>query len=160
MFAAIAPSLIAMSAETEWNDADELPAIGRMLAAPLGLGLAAAFVAHAVIGSLRGDARLALVVAALDWLPWSVVGPAVVWFAWRVPLRRAGLLWTVPAHVAGCAAAVVLHVLVGYGLGRAAVALDLIDRELEARVAARWDPSGERADAASGASVAGGLQPR
>lgn len=44
----------------------------------------------------------ALRFAALNWMPWAILGPAVFWFSGRFPLER-GHLWTsIPAHVLGC----------------------------------------------------------
>ncbi len=59
----------------------------------------------------------ALRFAALNWMPWAVLGPAVFWFSGRFPLER-GHLWTsIPAHVLGCIGCVAFTVWVATYVG-------------------------------------------
>ncbi|BET66516.1 hypothetical protein ASA1KI_14340 [Opitutales bacterium ASA1] len=36
--------------------------------------------------------------ALFDWLPWVVLSPFVAWLAWRFPLEKGRLRWSIPVH--------------------------------------------------------------
>ena len=44
-----------------------------------------------------------------DWYPWLLFGPIVVWLALRFPLERDRWQVSIPVHILGCAAAVLLY---------------------------------------------------
>jgi two-component system, LytTR family, sensor kinase len=152
-----------MSADFVATDSTgENAGVRRLLVVPLGLGLATAFVAHIVVGAVSGEPRVALLVAAMDWIPWVVVAPAVLWFAFRVPMQLRKIQWALPAHIAGCAGAMVLHVAVGYAIGKTALAFGLIDESLVSGVVARRESVAEPLALAAIAGIpdAARLRPR
>jgi hypothetical protein len=53
----------------------------------------------------------ALRIAARDWFPWIFLAPAAGWLAFRFPLERNKLLLSVPVHVVGCLAVVLIYEL-------------------------------------------------
>lgn len=51
----------------------------------------------------------AVVISLRDWYPWLLFGPIVVWLALRFPLERDRWQVSIPVHILGCAAAVLLY---------------------------------------------------
>jgi Histidine kinase len=151
-----------MSADSGENVAtDENAGAWRLLGVPLGLGFTAAFVAHIIAGAIGGDGRMALLIAAMDWIPWIVIAPAVLWVAFRVQMDLRTIRWALPAHILGCALATILHVLVGYTIGWTALSLGLLDDSLATRAAAQLEPISERLSiVASDVPEAARLRPR
>jgi hypothetical protein len=83
----------------------------------------------------------ALHFAALNWMPWVVLAPAVFWFSNRFPLERGHLWSSIPAHVVGCVLCVTITVWVATYVGywtrppRLEERRQFIDRESRDRAA-------------------------
>jgi signal transduction histidine kinase len=50
----------------------------------------------------------ATTLALMDWGPWIVFSPLVIWLAWRLPLAPKTWRWTLPAHLLTCLVTVLL----------------------------------------------------
>jgi two-component sensor histidine kinase len=59
----------------------------------------------------------ALRFASMSWLPWVLLAPVVYWLSGRFPLERAHLWKSIPAHVVGCAACVVITITASSYIG-------------------------------------------
>jgi hypothetical protein len=59
----------------------------------------------------------ALKFAAMNWLPWVILTPLVLWFSGRFPLERGYLLKSVPAHAFGCVVCVTVTLWIATTFG-------------------------------------------
>lgn len=66
--------------------------------------------------------REAIVLSFRDWIPWALLAPLTAWLAFRFPLERDTLAWSIPVHVVACMLALLFCDLVVRSLPERAIA--------------------------------------
>ncbi|MEY2878263.1 MAG: hypothetical protein RLZZ15_643 [Verrucomicrobiota bacterium] len=81
------------------------------LQAALWTALSFAFAALLVLAG-GFEWRAALGIAAVNWLPWVALTPAIFWLARRFPIERGRLLRSVPVHLLGAVACTAITLVI------------------------------------------------